>query len=87
MNPLVKEYDKKATYKNSGVRPFPQSDRGFQYISYDYKKLEKNISSTKVFLQMECCLDNQPIKLCWETFKEKVTVKKAIRTLKRKRNL
>lgn len=40
-------------------------------MSYDYKKLEKNISSTKVFLEWGVVWIINRLKLCWETFKER----------------
>lgn len=69
-NLLVMNTIKKAMDKNSGVRPLLHSDRGFQYTSYDYKKLETTYKFTKSMSRVGRCLDNQPIEHFWGTFKE-----------------
>lgn len=69
-NLLVINTIKKAMDKNSGVRPLLHSDRGFQYTSYDYKKLETTYKFTKSMSRVGRCLDNQPIEHFWGTFKE-----------------
>ncbi|NBA63844.1 IS3 family transposase [Enterococcus mundtii] len=69
-NLLVMNTIKKAMDKNSGVRPLLHSDRGFQYTSYDYKKLETKYKFTKSMSRVGRCLDNQPIEHFWGTFKE-----------------
>lgn len=69
-NLLVMNTIKKAMDKNSGVRPLLHSDRGFQYTSYDYKKLETTYKFTKSMFRVGRCLDNQPIEHFWGTFKE-----------------
>jgi len=69
-NLLVMNTIKKAMDKISGVRPLLHSDRGFQYTSYDYKKLETTYKFTKSMSRVGRCLDNQPIEHFWGTFKE-----------------
>lgn len=69
-NPLVMDTIKKAIRKNPGVKPLLHSDRGFQYTSYDYKKLEATYKFTKSMSRVGRCLDNQPIEHFWGTFKE-----------------
>lgn len=69
-NLLVMATVKKAMSKNPGVRPLLHSDRGFQYTSYDYKKLEVKYKFTKSMSRVGRCLDNQPIEHFWGTFKE-----------------
>lgn len=69
-NSLVMETVKKAIWKNPGIKPLLHSDRGFQYTSYDYKKLESHYGFTKSMSRVSRCLDNQPIEHFWGTYKE-----------------
>lgn len=69
-NVLVMTTVEKAMRKNRGVHPLLHSDRGFQYTSYDYKRLEEKYQFTKSMSRVGRCLDNQPIERFWGTFKE-----------------
>jgi Transposase and inactivated derivatives len=69
-NLLVMKTVEKAMRKNRGAQPLLHSDRGFQYTSHDYKKLEEKYHFTKSMSRVGRCLDNQPIEHFWGTFKE-----------------
>jgi transposase InsO family protein len=68
-NKLVMDTVKKAYRKNPGVTPLLQSDRGFQYTSHDYKRLQVKYEFTKSMSRVSRCLDNQPIERFWGTLK------------------
>lgn len=68
-NELVMDTVKKAYRRNRGVTPLLHSDRGFQYTSYDYKRLQVKHGFTKSMSRVSRCLDNQPIERFWGTLK------------------
>ena len=68
-NELVMETVKKAFRKNPRVQPLLHSDRGFQYTSHEYHRLQKTYPFTKSMSRVSRCLDNQPIERFWGTFK------------------
>lgn len=68
-NKLVMDTVKKAYLKNPGVTPLLHSDRGFQYTSHEYNRLQSKYGFTKSMSRVSRCLDNQPIERFWGTFK------------------
>jgi len=68
-NKLVMDTVKKAYRKNARVKPLLHSDRGFQYTSHDYKRLQVKYKFTKSMSRVGRCLDNQPIERFWGTLK------------------
>ncbi|MFB5676430.1 IS3 family transposase [Paenibacillus terreus] len=68
-NKLVMDTIKKAFRRNRGTKPLLHSDRGFQYTSVEYKRLQKRYKFKKSMSRVSRCLDNQPIERFWSTFK------------------
>lgn len=68
-NKLVMDTLKKAFEKNPGVTPLLQSDRGFQYTSHEYNRLQDKYGFVKSMSRVSRCLDNQPIERFWGTYK------------------
>ncbi|WP_458462593.1 IS3 family transposase [Paenibacillus sp.] len=68
-NKLVMDTLNKAYAKNPGVSPMIQSDRGFQYTSHEYARLQGKYGFTKSMSRVSRCLDNQPIERFWGTYK------------------
>ncbi|WCF11067.1 IS3 family transposase [Paenibacillus thiaminolyticus] len=68
-NKLVMDTVKKAYRRNPGVTPLLHSDRGFQYTSYKYNRLQMKYGFIKSMSRVGRCLDNQPIERFWGTFK------------------
>lgn len=68
-NKLVMDTLKKAYAKNPGVSPLLQSDRGFQYTSHEYNRLQLKYGFMKSMSRVSRCLDNQPIERFWGTYK------------------
>ena len=68
-NKLVMDTLKKAYQKNPGATPLLQSDRGFQYTSHEYNRLQVNYGFIKSMSRVSRCLDNQPIERFWGTYK------------------
>lgn len=68
-NKLVMDTLEKAYVKHPGVSPMIQSDRGFQYTSHEYKRLQLKYGFTKSMSRVSHCLDNQPIERFWGTYK------------------
>jgi len=64
MNTLIKAFK-----KNPGVTPLLQSDRGFQYTSHEYNRLQVKYGFRKSMSRVSRCLDNQPIERFWGTYK------------------
>ena len=60
-NKLVRDTVKKAYRRNPGVTPLLHSDRGFQYTSYKYNRLQMKYGFIKSMSRVGRCLDNQPI--------------------------
>ena len=67
----MKTIDKevKSTYKDININDVDilKSDRGFQYTSYMFKNITKNI--THSMSRLGHCPDNSPIKSFWGIFK------------------
>lgn len=68
-NKLVMDTVKKAYWRNPGVTPLLHSDRGFQYTSRNYSRLQNKYQFNKSMSRVSRCLDNQPIERFWGTFK------------------
>ena len=68
-NKLVMDTLKKAYEKNPGVTPLIHSDRGFQYTSHEYNRLQEKYGFMKSMSRVSRCLDNQPIERFWGTYK------------------
>lgn len=68
-NKLVMDTLKKAYKKNPGATPLLQSDRGFQYTSHEYNRLQDKLGFVKSMSRVSRCLDNQPIERFWGTYK------------------
>ncbi|PQP83928.1 hypothetical protein C0Q44_08700 [Paenibacillus sp. PCH8] len=68
-NTLVMDTLKKAYVKNPDVSPMIQSDRGFQYTSHEYNRLQLKYGFIKSMSRVSRCLDNQPIERFWGTYK------------------
>ncbi|MNW40183.1 Integrase core domain protein [compost metagenome] len=68
-NELVMNTVKKAYTKNPDAQPILHSDRGFQYTSHEYHRLQKKYKYIKSMSRVNRCLDNQPIERFWGTFK------------------
>ncbi|SMF86424.1 Transposase InsO and inactivated derivatives [Paenibacillus uliginis N3/975] len=68
-NKLVMDTVKKAYGRNPGVTPLLHSDRGFQYTSHEYSRLQVKYGFTKSMSRVSRCLDNQPIERFWGTLK------------------
>ena len=68
-NELVMDTVNKAYEKKPGVKPLLHSDRGFQYTSHDYNKLQRKNKFKKSMSRVSRCLDNQPIERFWGTYK------------------
>jgi len=68
-NMLVMDTVKKAYRKNPKVKPLLHSDRGFQYTSHEYNRLQVKKGFTKSMSRVSRCLDNQPIERFWGTLK------------------
>ncbi|WP_081390105.1 IS3 family transposase [Paenibacillus odorifer] len=68
-NMLVMDTVKKAYRSNPKVNPLLHSDRGFQYTSQEYNRLQVKYGFTKSMSRVSRCLDNQPIERFWGTLK------------------
>jgi len=68
-NMFVMDTVKKAYRRNPGVKPLLHSDRGFQYTSHQYNRLQVKYKFTKSMSRVSRCLDNQPIERFWGTLK------------------
>lgn len=68
-NMLVMDTVKKAYRRNPKVSPLLHSDRGFQYTSHEYNRLQVKYKFTKSMSRVSRCLDNQPIERFWGTLK------------------
>ncbi|WP_244315634.1 IS3 family transposase [Paenibacillus brasilensis] len=68
-NELVMGTVKKACRRNRGTKPLLHSDRGFQYTSVEYKRLQERYQFKKSMSRVSRCLDNQPIERFWGIFK------------------
>lgn len=68
-NKLVMDTVKKAYKRNHGATPLLHSDRGFQYTSHEYHRLQTKHHFKKSMSRVSRCLDNQPIERFWGTFK------------------
>ena len=68
-NELVMDTVKKAFKRNRKTRLMLHSDRGIQYTSLEYQRLQKKYKFTKSMSRVSRCLDNQPIERFWGTFK------------------
>ncbi|OMF15875.1 transposase [Paenibacillus sp. FSL H8-0548] len=68
-NKLVIDTVQKAYKRNPGVAPLLHSDRGFQYTSHAYNRLQVKHHFTKSMSRVSRCLDNQPIERFWGTLK------------------
>jgi len=68
-NKLVMDTLKKAYKKNPCATPLLHSDRGFQYTSHEYNRLQIKNRFIKSMSRVSRCLDNQPIERFWGTYK------------------
>lgn len=66
---LVVDTLKQAYEKNPGVTLLLHSDRGFQYTSHEYNRLQLKYGFMKSMSRVSRCLDNQPIERFWGTYK------------------
>lgn len=68
-NKLVMDTLHEAFRKNPGATPLLHSDRGFQYTSHEYQRLQVKYGFAKSMSRVSRCLDNQPIERFWGTYK------------------